>query len=82
MNSTSLGERGGSLALVDDDSVRVAWPGAPGCTMTGNVTGSACCAKTGSDAKEVRIKAEMRLLRDNATLITERRLVLPWKGKE
>jgi hypothetical protein len=35
MNSTSFGERGGSVALVDGGSVRVGWPGEPGCTTTG-----------------------------------------------
>jgi len=54
MNSTSFGERGGSVALVDGGSVRVGWPGAPGCTTTGGAGDSACCAQTGSDKEYVR----------------------------
>ncbi|HEX8174192.1 MAG TPA: hypothetical protein VF543_03625 [Pyrinomonadaceae bacterium] len=42
MNSTSFGERGGSVALVDDGSCRVGWPGAPGCTTTGGAEDPAC----------------------------------------
>src|SRR2546422_1036880 len=54
MNCTSAGERGGGVALVEGGSVRIGWPGAPGCTTTG-VAGSACCAQTGSENKPARI---------------------------
>src|SRR5579864_7606266 len=35
MNSTSAGDRGGSVPLVDAGSVLLGSPGAPGCTTTG-----------------------------------------------
>jgi hypothetical protein len=54
MNCTSAGERDGSVALVDGGSVRVGWPGAPGCTTTG-LAGSACCAQTGSENRTIGI---------------------------
>jgi hypothetical protein len=44
MNSTSFGERGGSVARVVGGSVREGSPGAPGCTTTGGNLESACCA--------------------------------------
>src|SRR5688500_847193 len=53
MNRTSAGEAGGNVALVDDGSVRVASPGAPGCTTTG-VFGLDCCAKSVGDNKHAR----------------------------
>jgi len=56
MNSTSFVELGGSVALVDGGSVRVGWPGAPGCTTTGGA-GSACWAQTGSENKAARVLA-------------------------
>ena len=38
------------MALVEDGSVRVGWPGAPGWTTNRErLVGSACCANTGSD---------------------------------
>jgi hypothetical protein len=68
MNSTSFGERGGSVALVDGGSVRVGWPGAPGCTITG-LAGSACCARTDSENKQrVPVTISPHL---DATLITD-----------
>jgi hypothetical protein len=82
MNSTSFGERGGSIALVDGGSLRVGSPGAPGCTTTGGALGSACCAQTGSDKKHVRAMAEMSPLRDATTLITDRSLSLALKGND
>ena len=54
MNSTSLGEVGGSLGRVDGGSLRVGWPGAPGCTMTGDA-GSVCCAQTGNETEAAKI---------------------------
>src|SRR4029453_8001472 len=71
MNCTSAGERGGSVALVDDGSFRVGWPGAPGCTTTG-AAGSACCAQTGRENKAARILAAINPLRH--TFITDRSL--------
>jgi len=73
MNSTSFGERGGSVALVDSGSVRVGCPGAPGCTTTGGTLELACCAQTGSAKKIMKAPAAMSQLRDAAAkLITER----------
>jgi hypothetical protein len=79
MNSTSFGERGGSVALVSGGSVRVGWPGAPGCTTTGGLGDSACCAQTGSDKKHVRAQAAISPLRGVATLMTERSLSMALK---
>ncbi len=45
------------MALVDGGSVRVGWPGEPGCTMTGGALESVCCAWAGSDNKQVRTTA-------------------------
>jgi hypothetical protein len=69
MNCTSAGERGGSVALVDDGSVRVGWPGAPGCTTTG-VVGLACCAQTGSENNPERLAAAISPLRHAKVFIT------------
>src|SRR5688572_15034551 len=54
MNCTSASECGGNVGLVEGGNVRVGWPGAPGCTITG---GLACCAKTGSDNRHARVAA-------------------------
>src|SRR4029077_1806514 len=43
MNSTSAGDWGGRTARVDDGSVLLGAPGAPGCTTTG-FAGADCCA--------------------------------------
>lgn len=76
MNSTSLGELGGSVALVDDGSVRVGCPGAPGCTTTG-LAEPACCAQTGSDSEAARALAAISPLGHAATLITDLSIGLP-----
>src|SRR5580658_9316667 len=47
MNSTSAGDRGGKVAFVDDGSVLLGAPGAPGCTTTG-FAGSGCWAAAGN----------------------------------
>jgi hypothetical protein len=73
MNRTSAGELGGSVALVDGGSVRVGWPGAPGCTTTGGAD-SACCAHTGSVNKPASVLAAISPLRND--FITERSLRL------
>src|ERR1700693_3967411 len=44
MNSTSACDRGGNVALVEGGSVLLGFPGAPGCTTTGAVAESPCCA--------------------------------------
>src|SRR5437868_799175 len=49
MNCTSAGECGGNVAVVEDGSVRVGWPGAPGWTTTGP-----CCAQTDNDKEAAR----------------------------
>src|SRR4029450_9467343 len=64
MNSTSLAERGGSVALVDDGNVRVGWPGAPGCTIFGAVAVSGCCAQMGCEKKHMRAAADRNALSD------------------
>src|SRR6266850_5187908 len=76
MNSTSFGERSGSVARVDGGSVRVGWPGAPGWTTTG-VAGSACCAQTGSENKPARILPAISPLRYAESFITDRSLRTP-----
>jgi hypothetical protein len=76
MNSTSFGERGGSVALVDGGNVRVGWPGAPGCTTTGADV-SACCAQTDGENETVRVLATITPLLHAATLITNLSFGLP-----
>lgn len=49
MNSTSACESGGRVALVEDGSVLLGFPGAPGCTTTGLLE-SFCCDATAEDA--------------------------------
>jgi len=75
MNSTSFGERGKSVALVVDGSIRVGCPGAPGCTTIGDELESVCCAQTGCNKKHIRNPAAMIPLRDVAIMITDRRLI-------
>lgn len=53
MNSTSACDNGGSVAFVEDDSVLLGLPGAPGCTTTGGVADSLCCARVGAQRKAV-----------------------------
>src|SRR6185295_2539982 len=77
MNSTSLGEAGGSVALVDAGKVRVDWPGAPGCTITGSV--GFCCAQTG-DTNKIRMPAAKSPPRHVVTLIADRLVVLKPKN--
>src|SRR5438270_1538093 len=45
MNSTSAGERGGSFAVVEEGSLLLGLPGAPGWTTTEGA-GPLCCART------------------------------------
>jgi len=75
MNSTSFGERGGSVGRVDDGKIRVDCPGALGCTTTGSVADSPCCAKVGSEKKHVKAPAAM-----SVTLNTVGRLNPALKG--
>src|SRR5258708_28063933 len=51
MNSTSAGERGGRMARVDDGSVLLGAPGAPGCTTTGLARSVCCGGATGEKKK-------------------------------
>jgi hypothetical protein len=82
MNSTSFGERGGNVALVEGDIVRVGCPGAPGCTTTDGICESACCEQTGSAKKQVSATVAMtHLLNVAAILLTDRSLSLEVKGK-
>jgi len=55
MNCVSAGECGGSFARVDEGSVFVGCPGAPGWTTTG--LRGACCAVTDSDKRQARVPA-------------------------
>ncbi|MEP6904267.1 MAG: hypothetical protein ABJA66_21290, partial [Actinomycetota bacterium] len=82
MNSTSFAEWGGSIALVEGGSMRVGWPGAPGCTKTGDTLELACCAQTVSDKKHTRAPAAMSPLCDAAAMITDRSLSLALKGND
>jgi len=84
MNCTSAGELGGNVALVEDGSVRVGCPGAPGWTTIG-VAGSACCAETDSDNKPERVPTARRppiCPRHAVTLISDRRLSLELKRRD
>src|ERR1700722_594985 len=53
MNSTSACDSGGSVALVEGGSVLLGFPGAPGCTTTGGVAESPCCARPEAQRKAV-----------------------------
>ena len=63
MNSTSADDRGGRLALVDEGSVLLGIPGAPGCTTT-DFPGEVCCERVndGEESKEMSVprKAQFR----------------------
>jgi hypothetical protein len=82
MNSTSFGERGGSDALVVGGKMRVGFPGAPGCTITGGAVESACCAQTGSDKKQVKATAAIIPPRRAAKTIIDRGLNPALKGDD
>ena len=56
MNFTSASEGGGNVARVEDGSVRVGCPGAPGWTTIG-AGGSTCCAETDSASKHAKAPA-------------------------
>ncbi len=75
----SFGERGGRMDLVDGGSILVGWPGAPGRTTTGAAFESDCCALIGSDKKKVSAATAIRPLRDTATFITDRILIMVLK---
>src|ERR1051326_9083090 len=79
MNSTSFGEAGGSVALVDAGKVRVAWPGAPGCTITGLLE-VPCCAKIGSDTNKIKMPAPKSPSRWVVTLLDDRLVALKPKN--
>jgi hypothetical protein len=57
MNFTSAGECGGNIARVEDGSILVGWPGAPGWTTTG------FCAETGRENKHVSTQAAQYVIR-------------------
>ncbi|MFZ0802810.1 MAG: hypothetical protein WAN70_11660 [Terriglobales bacterium] len=56
MNPTSAEDRGGRTARVDDGSVLLGAPGAPGCTTTG-FAGSVCCAQVAGEMKTMETPA-------------------------
>jgi hypothetical protein len=76
MNSTSFGELGGRVARVDAGSLRVGWPGAPGCTTMG-VFESVCCAQIGTANKAPSVSTAASPLRDATDLIRDTSLGLP-----
>jgi len=80
MKRTSASERGGRVALVEEGSVRVGWPGAPGWTTTG-IAGAACFAHTGSENKPARIQPAIRPLLRTETFINIRSLRQLFAGK-
>jgi len=49
MNSTSACDRGGKVALDVGGSVLLGFPGAPGCTTTGDFAESACCTRAADE---------------------------------
>src|ERR1700686_3758070 len=66
MNSTSAGERGGRAARVEDGSVLVGAPGAPGCTTTGFAESLFCARATGENKTAETVAAR------NACITTPR----------
>src|SRR5580700_3261275 len=56
MNATSAGDCGGRVARVDDGSILLGAPGAPGCTTTG-FAGSVCCARATGPKKTAKTPA-------------------------
>ena len=58
------------MARVDDGSVCVGWPGAPGCTTTG-VAGLVCCAQTGSEYEPAMATAAISPLRNAPPTIAD-----------
>src|SRR5438309_653538 len=79
MNSTSFGERGGKMARVEDGSVSVGWPGAPGCTTTGAAE-SGSCAQTGSERKHTIVPAVISPPNQTTTPFPNRNVC--FKGKD
>ena len=68
------------MALVVAGNVRVGWPGAPGCTMTGAVR-SLCWAHTGN-AEAIKVMTIISPRRHLATALNERRLGLSSQYKD
>ena len=68
MNCTSAGEFGGNFGRVEEGSVRVGLPGAPGWTTIG-VFGSAFCAETDSGNRQARATVAKILLRLRSLLM-------------
>ena len=80
MNSTSFAELGGNVARVVGGSVRVGWPGAPGCTITG-VEAPDCWAQTGNENETASVPVAISPLRA-ATLITDLSVALQLKRED
>src|SRR5271154_3421164 len=76
MNSTSARDTGGRVAFVDGGSVLLGFPGAPGCTTTGFVAESVCCAGTAEDMKPVKALAVTSMPNTARTVRAVWRLVL------
>src|SRR5580693_484743 len=49
MNCTSARDGGSSVPFVEAGSVLLGFPGAPGCTTTGAVAESVCCARPAAE---------------------------------
>src|SRR5258708_22559602 len=59
MNATSAWESGGSMARVEDGSILLGLPGAPGCTTAGFVESDCCeCATTQKNPVEASSKLQ------------------------
>jgi hypothetical protein len=78
MNSTSARDGGSNVALVEDGSVLLGFPGAPGWTTTGASAGEVCCARAGIN-NELAMKLAVNSVRTCATAFLER-LCLRWRG--
>jgi hypothetical protein len=57
MNSTSACDGCSNVALVEDGSVLLGFPGAPGCTTTGVPAEGACCPRAGIESELAKMLA-------------------------
>src|ERR1043166_1758547 len=80
MNSTSAGERGGSVPFVDGGKVLVGWPGAPGCTPPG-AEESRACDLAGQQKKTTRAVASSNIPHNRRDILADWSLRLcRWAG--
>ena len=78
MNSTSACDGCSNVALVEDGSVLLGFPGAPGCTTTGVSAAGASCARAEIDNELAKMLAAISV-RTRATVFL--RLCLRWLGE-